>query len=390
MKVRFANDYRHNYLVVAVAEISDSNKYAVKMITENQIEGLLHCQERNMNGETFLYYEITSKQNMKALFEIQPVKMSHLQSFFRGLQAVNDEIENYLLNGGNLLVNPEYIFCDLHAKQFFFLFYPENENTLQKSFQEFLTFLMSRMDSEDVKMVEAVYQMADLFQRQQFVLDEILIWFMENFGENRIKTTAMGGKEKVFVEETDPIDEIPKDLPLHIQTHTPRDATKYPDFTNSYKKSDEFKRRIWDRIRQRLFGKKEKGNATVKKDIVYRESFEEEVPAEEDDRTVYIPWVENSDNKLYGIGKGNKYHISLTNLPFTVGKMSGAVDLVIRDPSVSRLHARFSREGNHFYMTDLNSTNGTFRNGIRLEPNTTQEIEPGDEIGIGKLKFIYR
>ena len=31
-----------------------------------------------------------------------------------------------------------------------------------------------------------------------------------------------------------------------------------------------------------------------------------------------------------------------------------------------------------------------FRNGMRLEPNASEIIEPGDEIGIGKLKFIYR
>ena len=83
-------------------------------------------------------------------------------------------------------------------------------------------------------------------------------------------------------------------------------------------------------------------------------------------------------------------HIPLQKLPITVGKMAGAVDLVLNDQSVSRLHARISRDGNRFFITDLNSTNGTFRNGMRLEPNASEIIEPGDEIGIGKLKFIYR
>ena len=82
--------------------------------------------------------------------------------------------------------------------------------------------------------------------------------------------------------------------------------------------------------------------------------------------------------------------IPLQKLPITVGKMAGAVDLVLNDQSVSRLHARISRDGNRFFITDLNSTNGTFRNGMRLEPNASEIIEPGDEIGIGKLKFIYR
>lgn len=82
--------------------------------------------------------------------------------------------------------------------------------------------------------------------------------------------------------------------------------------------------------------------------------------------------------------------IPLQKLPITVGKMAGAVNLVLNDQSVSRLHARISRDGNRFFITDLNSTNGTFRNGMRLEPNASEIIEPGDEIGIGKLKFIYR
>jgi len=50
----------------------------------------------------------------------------------------------------------------------------------------------------------------------------------------------------------------------------------------------------------------------------------------------------------------------------------------------------FPRNGNKIFITDLNSTNGTFRNGIRLSPNASEIIEPGDEIRLGKLKFVYR
>ena len=66
----------------------------------------------------------------------------------------------------------------------------------------------------------------------------------------------------------------------------------------------------------------------------------------------------------------------MQKLPITVGKMAGVVDLVLNDQSVSRLHARISRDGNRFFITDLNSTNGTFRNGMRLEPNASEIIEP--------------
>lgn len=96
------------------------------------------------------------------------------------------------------------------------------------------------------------------------------------------------------------------------------------------------------------------------------------------------------ENKLYGISKGNKYHIDLDKIPCTVGKMAGSVDIAIKDNSISRLHARFSKKGEEICVTDLNSTNGTFKNGLRLEPNETIAIEPGDEIRFGKMTFCYR
>ena len=64
--------------------------------------------------------------------------------------------------------------------------------------------------------------------------------------------------------------------------------------------------------------------------------------------------------------------------------------MVIDEQSISRMHVRFTKAGSRICITDLNSTNGTFRNGMRLEPNASEIIEPGDEIRLGKLKFIYR
>ena len=94
------------------------------------------------------------------------------------------------------------------------------------------------------------------------------------------------------------------------------------------------------------------------------------------------------ENKLYGISKGNKYHIDLGNLPCTIGKMAGNVDIVIKDSTISRIHARFTRQENKIYVTDMNSTNGTFKNGLRLEPNETVLIEQGDELAVWKADLL--
>lgn len=65
------------------------------------------------------------------------------------------------------------------------------------------------------------------------------------------------------------------------------------------------------------------------------------------------------------------------------------MDYVLEDNSVSRIHARFTLRDDVVYLTDLNSTNGTLKNGIRLEPNEMTMLEADDEITFGRLTFTY-
>lgn len=106
--------------------------------------------------------------------------------------------------------------------------------------------------------------------------------------------------------------------------------------------------------------------------------------------TVFFDSAEMAEQKLYALDKKNKKHITLNKFPFTVGKMAGCVDCVLMDDSVSRIHARFEKAGDVIQLTDMNSTNGTYRNGLRMQPQETVEIEPGDEIRFGNLNYCYR
>lgn len=54
---------------------------------------------------------------------------------------------------------------------------------------------------------------------------------------------------------------------------------------------------------------------------------------------------------------------------------------------VSRLHAVLKRDARRVMIMDLGSSNGTFVNGKRLNPNIDQPINNGDIIALGKLKI---
>lgn len=106
--------------------------------------------------------------------------------------------------------------------------------------------------------------------------------------------------------------------------------------------------------------------------------------------TVFFDADKIGECKLYAVDRRNKRHIELKQFPCTVGKMAGCVDYVLPDDSVSRIHARFDREGEKILLTDMNSTNGTYKNGLRMQPQETVEIEPGDEVRFGNLNYCYR
>jgi hypothetical protein len=61
-----------------------------------------------------------------------------------------------------------------------------------------------------------------------------------------------------------------------------------------------------------------------------------------------------------------------------------------RQHGVSRLHAAFRRKGHLLAIVDLNSTNGTYRNGVRLLPGRMHFLLNEDEICFGKLHFHLR
>lgn len=106
--------------------------------------------------------------------------------------------------------------------------------------------------------------------------------------------------------------------------------------------------------------------------------------------TVFFDESAAAEYKLYAVDKKNKKHIELKQFPCTVGKMAGCVDYVLSDDSISRIHARFDIQGEKVLLTDMNSTNGTYKNGLRMQPQETVEIEPGDEVRFGNLNYCYR
>jgi uncharacterized ubiquitin-like protein YukD len=70
-----------------------------------------------------------------------------------------------------------------------------------------------------------------------------------------------------------------------------------------------------------------------------------------------------------------------------------AVDLTDLDdpgsPSVSRRHAQVIHRQGEYFLTDLRSTNGTYLNGQRLEPDDRARLHHGDQVRFGDVSLTF-
>ena len=71
-----------------------------------------------------------------------------------------------------------------------------------------------------------------------------------------------------------------------------------------------------------------------------------------------------------------------------IGREASQADLVLEDTNVSRSHAELRRNGATWILTDLDSTNGTRVNGMRLRQPV--ELHDGDTVQMGLIALAFR
>lgn len=81
--------------------------------------------------------------------------------------------------------------------------------------------------------------------------------------------------------------------------------------------------------------------------------------------------------------------LRLTGANLTLGRDTASAQLVLDDPSISRLHARVRRSGGEFWLYDEGSQEGTFLNFERLGL-APRPLQDGDTVQFGRLTFRFR
>lgn len=408
-----------NYIQAKV-ERNQENTFHYRMIMSGPINGLLQCKEREINGTTYLLFDISSMQNMTSIYSEKKMDFTSFYELIYSMKCVAGNIRLHLLELEKLIFFPELIYRELDTGEMKFVCIPCGDAGEENSMKSLYQFLLSVIDYDDSELAEFIY---DTYEE---IEENISFSWLENLYErlNKIQDERLQKKKNIYDESKDSIMQ-PQDELLceEFQRKTSDSQVEsvgkialigaiyviavgiaiyylYSNYTLSTQENIitigaviiataiiAFWMFLWLKNR-------EKRLTDEKEDIIeYSEiPVQHDIPSWEDNiygKTVFFD-PEKTENKLYGIGENNRIKIQIEKFPFVVGKKSDVVDEVIDDVSVSRMHARFEKEGEVIFIEDLNSTNGTYKNGIMLTPHQKIEVFPDDEIWFGRLRFVYR
>lgn len=488
MQAEFKRENHKSYFVIKDTRL-DSNEqtrvvYDLEMLCENQIQGILPIYLHSFNGETELYYDISTKQTLHVLFEKKMFTREDLKWLFRGIQEAVCGLEKYLLDMEYLLIDPDYIYINMAEKEVYLLYYPYPEESFETGVEKFAEYILDKICNEDEQTVvyaynfyrfvkeekgdlisvfqkleksdfhieremekpkqtqnetgeffsadeEALYLNDDLFQTKgkeqpltpahMKVKRVIIFGFLALLGVGIMAFEAwqnqLGFEELMTKKETVvgfavcilailgfilfTLMDFIRDKAGNRKNEISQDAVDNNKTGNTENDFDVFSNMDEGIVSETELGKTyyddyeiedyKKCNKQDYERTAYCETDRDSSP-KADDMYETVLLQENcyiEQRILVGKIKGKKRQIDLSTFPFIIGKSKEQADYVIDDSSVSRIHARFTERDGIVYLTDLNSTNGSMKNGIKLQPNELVEVEAEDEIKFGRVTFTY-
>ena len=394
LETEYVRNLNCNYARVRLEEKPKESRYQYCILNRGGIRYLLPCSLRYIDGDAFLYYDISSTQNIVQLFKGKAVDREWMRDFLWGMERMRQELARYLLEDQNVIWNPQHIYQDLEKNDFFFMYVPYCSK--DRGFKTLLDFWVEHIDYEDEALVEFVYGLHEQYATAgDICLDrQIFESFKEvEKREKKRQETVQQGREadirQPHMKEPIQISESWQNAPS-VPESEPADRRKgFLSFLGGRKrKQDSIS---YQEILQRQVSMQVLG--AVGEEVVYGQEegcgCAEKEEEEEYGRTIYLEEAEREQPR--GLYRDNgELAVKIDKFPFVIGKRREEADLVLEDRSVSRVHARILEEEGYAYLEDLNSTNGTYKNGLRLRPYEKRRLEKEDELRFGKVEYIFR
>ena len=429
MEVEYKREMNRNYMILR-PEPGHVDRYTIRMISGNQIAGLLPFLEKWMDGENRYYFDITSKQPLGRLLEYRTITGDEIYSFLSGFLYAVRQVERFLLDENQICLDPEYLYVEPDSFQCALLMIPGQYADFTCGFRALCSYLLDHVNRNDGNAVLLAFSVFKESQKENFGMDDIAGCL-----EKRGKQSTQPENNVSDPRECRPAPVIDTE---EVQEESEKTEEKHclPKMTGAI--LGVFMLIVpvmmllivgWDfvvRFKWHLIGMEgllglvimllASDSREQKKEPAWEEDVAtllESVPIETKESENSGEMVEVADMKKEHVQEecfqtvlltakpvGGKYRylvpagggeeIPIHYFPFLIGKNKGVVDLYLNENGISRLHAKLEESDGQYYVTDLNSTNGIMVDGVWLEANERKALPIGSELILAASRFYFR
>ena len=120
LQTEYIRSLNCNYERILLENKPEEKRYQYCILNRGGIKNLLPCSLRYINGLVYLYYDISSRQNIMQLYGGRSISRKWVLDFVWGIRQVEQELERFLLDVKNIIWYPEQIFQSMDNNVFSF------------------------------------------------------------------------------------------------------------------------------------------------------------------------------------------------------------------------------------------------------------------------------
>ena len=374
-----------SFLVIKEAE-RKTEDFDSKMLARARMNKFLKRTVIEYDDGFRIRYEISGMQSVEKFYEERAIGRRELFQLLWEIERAKKECHRFLLSERHFFFRPAFAYLNFKNDGCRFVYLPEEETFFSEEMMEMAEFILEKLDHQDEAAVEIAYELYERAGEENFVLGQFLEEAeRKKKSKEKEKKAFSEGEQEEWQESNGEEDEREEVTGLQ--------RMQFPD--PEEEEEEEEKAGLFGAIFG-LFSKKKRKEEREEEEMICSSEELPEGDAAKD--TVWLeeipePIEENRKEEVRGellpLGESGE-RIPLNKDFVLIGKAEGYADGVIRDETVSRIHAEILREKDGYYIEDCNSKNGTGLDGVLLQPNERRKLEKGMKISFGQSLFLFR
>lgn len=194
MREDYEKTMHHVWLVLEVEKLYKED-YQIRMLSDNNLFGLLQVRGQGADETSRYRYDVTGKTSVKDLWSKEKWGYEHLEQFMRQFIRVLYELNDYLLDLNSLSLKPEHIFRE--GESFYFCYVPGREGNVWQEFHVLMEEFVKIMDYTDKEGIYLAYELHKASMEENFDIEQVLEQVLEK-KEQEMKRVTPEKKRMVY------------------------------------------------------------------------------------------------------------------------------------------------------------------------------------------------